>query len=317
PRRPAGDGAVPSARRRRAHRRGARQAYLPGARGSRAFGLRRTQIHSRILGRAAPAHRHRPRAHHRALAHHSRRGGLGARRLHPRADSIHSRRSERRVAYELSLHIARLDGVALHHRPCAGDEIGRNRRGGRDRGGVPQSAAPLYARTDRGDPEPRAGAQGKGRRAESMMVDDLNLFFDPTRCFIGGEWRVPNGQETLPVENPSTGGAMAEIARGTAADVDHAIMAARPALSDEWGRMPAADRGRLLTRIGDKVAERVEDLARIEAMDVGKPLKQARADALALARYLEFYGGACDKIMGETIPYLDGYTVYTLREPHG
>src|SRR5690606_470215 len=59
------------------------------------------------------------------------------------------------------------------------------------------------------------------------------------------------------------------------------------------------------------------DLARIEAMDVGKPLKQARADALALARYLEFYGGACDKIMGETIPYLDGYTVYTLREPHG
>ena len=52
-------------------------------------------------------------------------------------------------------------------------------------------------------------------------------------------------------------------------------------------------------------------------MDVGKPLKQARADALALARYMEFYGGACDKIHGETIPYLDGYTVYTLREPHG
>ena len=149
------------------------------------------------------------------------------------------------------------------------------------------------------------------------MADDLNLFFDPTRCFIGGEWRVPNGQETLPVENPSTGEAMAEIARGTAADIDHAIMAARLSLSDEWGRMPSAERGRLLTRIGHKVAERVEDLARIEAMDVGKPLKQARADALALARYLEFYGGACDKVMGETIPYLDGYTVYTLREPHG
>jgi aldehyde dehydrogenase (NAD+) len=50
---------------------------------------------------------------------------------------------------------------------------------------------------------------------------------------------------------------------------------------------------------------------------VGKPLKQARADALALARYCEFYGGAADKLMGESIPYLDGYTVYTLREPHG
>ena len=56
---------------------------------------------------------------------------------------------------------------------------------------------------------------------------------------------------------------------------------------------------------------------RIEALDVGKPLKQGRADALALARYMEFYAGAADKVMGETIPYLDGYTVYTLREPHG
>lgn len=62
---------------------------------------------------------------------------------------------------------------------------------------------------------------------------------------------------------------------------------------------------------------RADDLARIEAMDVGKPLKQARADALAMARYFEFYGGAADKVMGDTIPYLDGYTVWTIREPHG
>jgi aldehyde dehydrogenase (NAD+) len=55
----------------------------------------------------------------------------------------------------------------------------------------------------------------------------------------------------------------------------------------------------------------------LEAHDVGKPLKQARADARALARYLEFYGGAADKLHGETIPYLNDYTVYTLREPHG
>jgi aldehyde dehydrogenase (NAD+) len=52
-------------------------------------------------------------------------------------------------------------------------------------------------------------------------------------------------------------------------------------------------------------------------MDVGKPVRQARADALALARYCEFYGGAADKIHGDTIPYFDGYTVYTLRVPHG
>lgn len=147
-------------------------------------------------------------------------------------------------------------------------------------------------------------------------LSDL-LFFDPTRCFIGGEWLKPNGQETLPLENPSTGETIAQIARGRADDIDHAVAAARAALNGEWGRMPAAERGRILSRIGQKVLERVDDLARLEALDVGKPLKQARADAIALARYMEFYGGAADKIMGETIPYQHGYTVYTLREPHG
>ena len=58
-------------------------------------------------------------------------------------------------------------------------------------------------------------------------------------------------------------------------------------------------------------------LARLEALDVGKPLKQGRADAVALARYLEFYGGAADKVHGETLPFQNGYTALTLREPHG
>jgi len=148
-------------------------------------------------------------------------------------------------------------------------------------------------------------------------TSNLELFFDPSRCFIGGEWVLANGQETLPLENPSTGEILAHIPRGRAADIDAAVVAARAALDGEWGRMAAAERGRILTRIGHKVLERVEDLARLEALDVGKPLRQARADALALARYMEFYGGAADKLMGETIPYQAGYTVYTLREPHG
>ena len=59
------------------------------------------------------------------------------------------------------------------------------------------------------------------------------------------------------------------------------------------------------------------ELALLEARDCGKPLKQARADVAACARYFEFYGGACDKLHGETIPYPAGYTVLTWREPHG
>ncbi len=143
------------------------------------------------------------------------------------------------------------------------------------------------------------------------------IWFDPSQCLIGGEWKTPEAGEYLPLVNPSAGSELCQIARGQQADIDAGVAAARSALNGDWGRMPAFERGRILSRLGQLVLDRVDDLARLEAMDVGKPLTQARADAIALARYCEFYGGAADKVMGETIPYLDGYTVYTLREPHG
>ncbi len=148
-------------------------------------------------------------------------------------------------------------------------------------------------------------------------MSELNLWFDPTKCLINGEWVAPASGQVLPLTDPSTGAEIGAIARGGAADIEAAIDAARTAFEGAWGRTPASVRGRILLKLRDLVLDRVEDLARIEAMDVGKPLKQARADAIALARYCEFYGGAADKLHGETIPYLDGYTVYTLREPHG
>ncbi|SMO81385.1 aldehyde dehydrogenase family protein [Ruegeria faecimaris] len=143
------------------------------------------------------------------------------------------------------------------------------------------------------------------------------LWFDPSLCLIGGAWQRPASQADLPLINPSDGSELCRIARGDAGDIDAAVAAAQKALDGDWGRKSALERGRILTRLGQMVLERVDDLAALEAMDVGKPLTQARADAVALARYCEFYGGAADKVMGETIPYLDGYTVYTLREPHG
>ncbi len=143
----------------------------------------------------------------------------------------------------------------------------------------------------------------------------LKPWFDTTETFIAGRWQAT--PDRLALENPSTGAGIGEIARGTADQIDAAVAAARAALDGDWGRLTATERGRLLTALGRLVADRVDDLAALEALDVGKPLKQARADAVALARYLEFYGGAADKVMGETIPYLAGYTVYTLREPHG
>ena len=151
------------------------------------------------------------------------------------------------------------------------------------------------------------------------MPDTLKqpLWFDPATCLIGGESKAPASGRTLDLVNPSDGSVICQIARGGAEDIDAAVAAAQAARDSAWGRMTALERGRCLTRLGQLVTKRVDALASLEAMDVGKPLGQARADAVALARYCEFYGGAADKVMGETIPYLEGYTVYTLREPHG
>ncbi len=136
-------------------------------------------------------------------------------------------------------------------------------------------------------------------------------------CFINGVWQAGVEKQTLTLDNPSDGKPLCHIARGKAADIDLAVKAAQAAFDGEWGRMAALERGRCLMKLGTLVLEHVESLALLEARDVGKPLTQARNDAIALARYCEYYAGAADKVHGETLPYLDGYTVYTLREPHG
>jgi len=84
-----------------------------------------------------------------------------------------------------------------------------------------------------------------------------------------------------------------------------------------WGVMSAAERGRLMYQLATAVQERVEEFALLEAQDTGKSIKTARTDAVFLARYLEFYAGACDKLHGDTIPFQTGFTVLTIREPHG
>jgi aldehyde dehydrogenase (NAD+) len=141
---------------------------------------------------------------------------------------------------------------------------------------------------------------------------------DEAKHFIDGAWRQSTANDnTIAVIDPSDGQPFAQIARGTSADIDVAVRAARRAFEGAWGAMGAAERGRTLARLSALVAQHQEALAQLESRDTGKPLKQARADAAALARYFEFYAGAADKLHGETLPYQAGYTVLTLREPHG
>ncbi len=144
-----------------------------------------------------------------------------------------------------------------------------------------------------------------------------NIGFDSTQVYIAGRWQACATGRTLPLFNPSDGSELAHIARGGHADVNAAVAAAQAARAGSWGQLTATERGRVLLRMSALVLAQTEELARLEALDVGKPLRQGRADAVALARYLEFYGGAADKLHGETIPFARGYTALTLREPHG
>lgn len=123
---------------------------------------------------------------------------------------------------------------------------------------------------------------------------------------------------TFTVVDPALGDPIAEVSLAGKADVDAAVAAARAAFTaPEWAGMRAADRGRLLYRIAEAIRADGERLARLESLDVGKPLRQARADVEAAARYFEFYAGTADKLGGSTIPLGPGLIDYTVREPIG
>jgi len=122
---------------------------------------------------------------------------------------------------------------------------------------------------------------------------------------------------TIAVIDPSDGQVFDELQRGSAQDIDQAVQAARACFDGAWQKTAAAERGRLLLRLAQLVLEHADELTALEQRDCGKPTRQARADALALARYCEFYAGACDKLHGQTLPFTPGYSVLTWREPHG
>lgn len=123
---------------------------------------------------------------------------------------------------------------------------------------------------------------------------------------------------TIDVACPSDGVVFATIARSDAADVDAAVASARAAFeTGPWARMSALERGRLLFALMDRIEQNAAELAALESRDTGKPVRQGIADVKGAMRYFEFNAGAADKLTGDQIPFLDGYTALALREPHG
>jgi aldehyde dehydrogenase (NAD+) len=134
---------------------------------------------------------------------------------------------------------------------------------------------------------------------------------------VGGHWLRPGVGEIIAVEDPGTGLAIAAIEEGGAEAVDRAVTAADRAFRDGWRALDGAARGRILLRLAAAIRANAAELATLETLDTGKPLSQARGDVELGARYFEYYGGAADKVGGETLPYDEHQFAYTVREPYG
>ncbi|MEU8800701.1 aldehyde dehydrogenase family protein [Spirillospora sp. NPDC048819] len=137
------------------------------------------------------------------------------------------------------------------------------------------------------------------------------------RHLVDGAWVPARDQGELPVLDPANSKVIQQIARAGQADVDDAVAAARRAFPG-WAATSPAERGALLGRWAALVMERVEDLARYEARDVGKPLSGGRMNAFIAHGIIEYFAGAADKLTGVTLPTrTPDYLGFTIPEPFG
>ena len=124
-----------------------------------------------------------------------------------------------------------------------------------------------------------------------------------TKLFIDNKWVDPVDGGEFETYNPATGEVIANVAAGSAADVDKAVKAARRALeSGPWSTMDAGDRGRLLFKLADLVEQNAAELASLESLNCGKTITDSKGDIGGVVNSLRYYAGWADKIEGRTVP---------------
>jgi acyl-CoA reductase-like NAD-dependent aldehyde dehydrogenase len=137
------------------------------------------------------------------------------------------------------------------------------------------------------------------------------------RMFVNGQRTWASSGSTFDAIDPATGQVFTGVALAGQRDVDAAVAAARAALDAGWAGLPPVRRVRILNRLAALLRERRAELAELESLDVGKPLRQAEDDVAAAAGYFEFFAGVADKVFGSSIPLGKGFVDFTLREPLG
>src|SRR5215472_11221991 len=140
-----------------------------------------------------------------------------------------------------------------------------------------------------------------------------------TKLLINGKWVDSVSGKTFPTINPSTGEVITHVAEADAADVDKAVAAARAAFEKgPWRKMSASQRGNLMNKLADLVEKNADELAKLEALDNGKPAHVARgADLPLTVACYRYFAGWADKIHGKTIPINGPFFSYTKHEPVG
>ena len=125
-----------------------------------------------------------------------------------------------------------------------------------------------------------------------------------TQLFINGQWIPSQSGKTFDTINPANEEVIAQVAEGDAVDVECAVEAARRAFDEgPWPRLNARERGKIMHRFCDLIDKEIDELAAIESLDNGKPLKDARHVDIPLAvECIRYYAGWADKIQGTTIP---------------
>lgn len=137
------------------------------------------------------------------------------------------------------------------------------------------------------------------------------------RLFIGGEFVDAVAGTTIDVHNPHDGSLLTSVAEAREADVDLAVAAAQAAFP-KWAAMPAMERGRLLLKLADAIEANVDELARLESLDTGHPLKDTTVlDVPRTAVTFRYFGGMADKVQGSVPPVEQGFLNYVTREPVG
>jgi len=138
-----------------------------------------------------------------------------------------------------------------------------------------------------------------------------------TRLFINGQFVDAEDGETLPTYNPHDNSKIAEVAMAGPADIDKAVKAAQAAFP-KWSRTSAADRGRLLLKLADAVEAHADELAQLESLDTGHPLRDSKGlDVPRTAATFRYFGGMADKYEGSVVPVDTGFLNYLLRQPVG